>query len=118
MRILHLLDGLEFNERRPHAVPLSSGTAPRAVCFTLRSGQSLRAHDALGSLVYLFVLRGEGVFGSGTITRRVCASALVIVEPGETYSVRAVGDLVFVAVRDREETTSTATESELAGAHA
>jgi quercetin dioxygenase-like cupin family protein len=100
MRILYVLDRLEFNDRRPQAKPLAPGSAAHAVCFTLRSGQSLRAHDALRSLVYLFVLKGEGVFSDASSSQRVRACALVVIEPGETYSVRAASDLVFVAVRD------------------
>jgi quercetin dioxygenase-like cupin family protein len=114
MRILHVLDGLEFNERRPHAKPLAPGNVGHAVCFTLRSGQSLRAHDALRSLVYLFVLKGEGIFSNATSSQRVRACALVVIEPGETYSVRAAGDLVFVAVRDDGPVAPAHSEAELA----
>ena len=119
MRIVPLLDGLEYNDRRPHAMPLAAGSTSRAVCFTLRAGQSLRAHDALGSHVYLFVLEGDGVFGTGADgVRRVSASALVVIEPGEAYSVRALSDLVFVAVRDGAPASAAAPpDHELAGTH-
>jgi quercetin dioxygenase-like cupin family protein len=118
MRILYVLDGLEFNERRPRATPLAPGSAAHAVRFTLRSGQSLRAHDALRSLVYLFVLKGEGVFTGAAASQRVRAGALVVVEPGETYSVRALGDLVFVAVRDDGTAVPAPSEAELESAQA
>ena len=74
--------------------PIALALAARVVRFTLRAGQSLRTHDALASYVYLFVVKGEGLFESASDPRRIRGSAIVVIDPGETYSVHALEDLV------------------------
>jgi quercetin dioxygenase-like cupin family protein len=118
MQVLSPLYGLEFNDRRPHATSLAPSLAARIVRFTLRAGQSLRTHDALESYVYLFVVKGEGLFEGVSEPRRVRGCAIVVINPGETYSVQALEDLVFVAVRDHAVLESPHHRRELAGAGA
>ncbi|MEO8500518.1 MAG: hypothetical protein ABI565_06350, partial [Vicinamibacteria bacterium] len=60
MRTMKLLEGLEFNEKRAHAVPLFVDKAGRILCFTLRPGQSLKEHNAPSSPLYLVILKGRG----------------------------------------------------------
>jgi quercetin dioxygenase-like cupin family protein len=118
MHIVPLLEGVEFNDRRPHASPLVPGLAARVVSFALRAGQSLRAHNALGTTVFLFVIKGRAFFGGRDAVCRVDASSLVVVEAGETYTVRAVDDLVFVAVRGEGPPPSPDVHGEHEPAHA
>ena len=118
MQVLSPLHGVEFNDRRPHATSLAPGAAGRVVRFTLRAGQSLRTHEPLPSCVHLFVLKGEGVFASAEISRRVRGSAIVVIDPGETYEVRALEDLIFVALRDGAAAAPARRDRELAGAGA
>lgn len=84
MRTMQLLEGLEFDGKRAHAVPLFVDKAGRALCFALRPGQHLKQHAAPSSPLYLVVLKGEGMFAGGDgKERRLGPSSLAILDRGE-----------------------------------
>ncbi len=98
MRTTHLLENLEFHESAPNAQPLYVDEHGRALRFTLKPGQSIREHDAPHSPFYIVVLKGQGVFaGDDGKEQQFGPNALLIFEPGECHSVRALDEeLVFV----------------------
>jgi quercetin dioxygenase-like cupin family protein len=103
---MDLLEGLEFDEKRAHAVPLFVDEAGRVLCFTLRPGQSLKEHDAPSSPLYFVVLKGHGIFAGGDgEEQELGPHSLVVLDRGEVHSVRALeDDLVFVAFMHGEKT--------------
>lgn len=98
MRTMELLEGVEFNATRAHAVPLFVDHDGRILRFTLRPGQSLKEHTAPNSPVYLVILKGRGVFAGGDgKEHELGPNSLVVLDQGEKHSVRALDqDLVFV----------------------
>jgi quercetin dioxygenase-like cupin family protein len=106
---MQLLEGLEFDEKRPHAVPLFADKGGRVLCFALRPGQSLKEHTAPSSPLYLVVLKGAGMFAGGDgKERRLGPSSLAILDRGEPHSIRALDeDLVFLGVLHGEPTART-----------
>jgi quercetin dioxygenase-like cupin family protein len=100
MKTLHLLEALKFKESEPHAEPLHVDKMGRVLLFGLRPGQSVREHNAPSSPVYIVVLKGSGMFAGGDgVERRLAASDMLVINPGETHAIRALDeDLAFVAV--------------------
>jgi quercetin dioxygenase-like cupin family protein len=95
---MQLLENLEFHDNNPYAQPLLVSDTGRVLRFTLKPGQSIREHSATASPFYVVVLQGEGMFAGGDKKeQRYGPNSLVIFDPGETHSVRALdGELVFV----------------------
>ncbi len=93
-----LLEDLEFHDERPYAQPLLVTSTGRALRFTLKPGQTIGEHNVPSSPFFLVVLQGEGMFaGADGKEQRFGPQSLVIFDPGEKHSVRALDvDLVFV----------------------
>jgi quercetin dioxygenase-like cupin family protein len=99
MKSVQLLQDLEFHQSNPYAQPLHVDKTGRALRFMLKAGQNVREHNAPQSPVYIVVLSGHGLFaGADGQEQRFGPNALLIFDPGENHSIRAVDeDLVFVA---------------------
>jgi quercetin dioxygenase-like cupin family protein len=98
MKVQRLLDGLEFHEPVPFAQPLLVDQNVRILRWMLQPGQSVREHNAPGSPFYVIVLQGRGLFaGSDGLEQAAGPGELLIFEPGENHTVRALDqELVFV----------------------
>jgi quercetin dioxygenase-like cupin family protein len=93
-----LLQNLEFHDAGAYSEPLYVDEHARVLRFTLKPGQSIREHEAAHSPFYVVVLKGRGVFVGGDGGEHVVGpESLLIFEPGERHSVRALDEaLVFV----------------------
>lgn len=99
MKIANLLENLQFGKDDPHAEPLHADPQGRAILFTLKAGQSIREHNAPSSPFFVVVLKGKGVFTGGDGVERTCgANSLLVFDAGESHTVRALEELVFVGV--------------------
>jgi quercetin dioxygenase-like cupin family protein len=100
VKTLRLLESLKFKENEPHAEPLHVDKMGRVLLFGLRSGQSVREHNAPNSPVYIVILKGSGMFAGGDgVERRLGANDMLVINPGEMHAIRALDeDLVFVAI--------------------
>lgn len=98
MEVVSLLENLQFRDGNPIAEPLKVDTNGRVLRFTLKPGQSIREHSAPSSIFYVVVLQGEGMFAGGDgQERKVGPNTLLMLEPGEQHSVRALDEeFVFV----------------------
>jgi quercetin dioxygenase-like cupin family protein len=98
MRTMNLMGELEFHERDPYAQPLYVDQYGRAIRFMLKPGQTIHEHKAQSSPFYVVVLKGQGVFTGGDgREERVGPNALLVFEPGEAHSVRALDEeFVFI----------------------
>lgn len=97
MKIVSLLDNLQFGSKNPHAEPLHVDRQGRAILFTLKPGQSIREHNAPSSPFFAVVLKGQGVFAGGDGVERTCGpNTLLIFDPAEGHTIRAIEELVFV----------------------
>jgi quercetin dioxygenase-like cupin family protein len=72
----------------------------RVLRFTLKPGQQVIEHNAPETPVYLVVLKGRGLFAGGDGQEQPFGpNTLLIFEPGENHSIRAVAEeLVFIAI--------------------
>ena len=98
MRVMELTEGLEFRENKPNSQPLYVDANGRILRFALRPGQSIDEHSAPNSPFYVTVLQGKGIFTGGDgQEREVGPNTLLVFDPAERHSVRAVDeDLVFI----------------------
>lgn len=98
MKATHLLQGLEFHTDSPNSQPLYVDANGRILRFTLSPGQSIVEHNAPSSPFYVIVLEGQGVFaGSDRVEQRLGPNTLLVFEPGENHSIRALDEeLVFI----------------------
>jgi quercetin dioxygenase-like cupin family protein len=98
MRTSQLLQDLQFHGEAPYSQPLCVDENGRVLRFMLKPGQAIREHEAALSPFYVVVLKGRGVFSGGDgREHEVGPDDLLIFEPGERHSVRALNeDLVFV----------------------
>ena len=98
MRTTALLEQIEFHEKNPYAQPLCIDQHGRVLRFALRPGQTIREHNAPNSPFYVVVLQGRGVFaGADERDQEFGAGALLIFDPGEQHSIRALNEeLVFL----------------------
>ncbi len=98
MRTTDLLEGLEFHEPNPYAQPLYVDEHGRVLRFTLKPGQSVKEHNAPHSPFYVVVLKGRGAFAGGDgKEQQFGPNTLLIFEPGEDHTVRALDEeLMFV----------------------
>jgi len=99
MKVVQLLENLEFHESDPYAQPLHVAKTGRILRFTLKPGQEVVEHNAPDSPVYLAILKGHGLFSGGDgQAQQFGPNALLIFEPGEDHAIRAEAEeLVFVA---------------------
>lgn len=97
MKSIDLSENWEFDPKGPHADPLYVDRNGRAILFTLKPEQTIRAHNVPSSPFYVVILAGQGVFaGEDGVQQLVGADTLLVFEPGEQHSVRALDDLVFI----------------------
>jgi quercetin dioxygenase-like cupin family protein len=98
MRTAQLLQGLEYHDAAPYSEPLYVDEHARVLRFTLKPRQNIPAHEAAHSPFYVVVLKGRGVFaGSDGKEHELGPNSLLIFEPGERHTVRALDEeLVFV----------------------
>jgi quercetin dioxygenase-like cupin family protein len=97
MKFISLVENWEFDPKGPHADPLHVDKNGRAILFTLNPEQTIREHNAPSSPFYVVILAGRGVFAGGDGVERVVGSnTLLVFEPGEKHTVRALENLVFI----------------------
>ncbi len=98
MRTMPLLENLEFHEAAPYAQPLYVDEYGRVLRFTLKPGQSIAEHETPHSPFYVVVLKGHGAFAGGDKEEHQFGpNNLLIFEPGECHTVRALDEeLVFI----------------------
>lgn len=98
MYSMNLLQALEFHDANPNAQPVYVDKDGRVLRFMLKSGQSIREHNAPDSPFYAVVLQGHGLFsGADGQAQRVGPYDLLIFAPGESHEVKALDeDLIFV----------------------
>lgn len=99
MKVTGLLENLKFGDKEAHAEPIHSDRQGRAILFTLKSGQSIREHNAPSTPFFVVVLRGRGVFAGGDGVDRTCGpDSLLVFDPGENHTIRALEELVFIGI--------------------
>jgi quercetin dioxygenase-like cupin family protein len=97
MKSINLNENWEFDPRGPHADPLHVDKNGRAILFTLKPEQTIRAHNVPSSPFYVVILAGRGFFAGGDgVEREVGGNTLLVFEPSEQHTVRALDNLVFV----------------------
>jgi len=97
MKSTNLRDNWKFSDEGPHAEPLYVDLNGRVILFTLKLDQSIREHNAPSSPFYVVVLSGRGVFaGRDGKEQTVGPNTLLMFDPGENHSIRALEELVFV----------------------
>jgi quercetin dioxygenase-like cupin family protein len=94
---INLAENWQFDPKGSHADPLHVDRNGRAILFTLKPEQTIRAHNVPSSPFYVVVLAGRGLFTGGDgVEREVGANTLLVFEPGEQHRVRALENLVFI----------------------
>jgi len=97
MKLVNLLENLQFGRKDPHAEPLHADPEGRAILFTLKPDQSIREHNAPSSPFFVVVLKGKGLFAGGDGVEHTCGPDMLLVfDAGEQHTIRAVEELVFV----------------------
>jgi quercetin dioxygenase-like cupin family protein len=97
MKSVNLSDHWPFSDKGPHAEPLHVDQNGRAILFTLKPDQSIREHNVPSSPFYVIILSGHGVFSDGNAEERTFGpNTLLLFDPAEQHTVRAIDDLVFV----------------------
>ncbi len=98
MKTIDLFENAKFWDKDAHAEPLHVDREGRAILFTLKSGQSIREHNAPSSPFFVVVLKGKGIFSGGDGVEHTCGpNTLLVFNAGENHAVHAVdGELVFI----------------------
>ena len=97
MKAIDLFENWEFDPRGPHADPLHVDMNGRAILFTLEPEQTIREHNVPSSPFYVIVLAGRGIFAGGDgLEQEVGANTLLVFDPAEQHTVRALENLVFI----------------------
>jgi quercetin dioxygenase-like cupin family protein len=97
MKSTNLMINWKFNDKDPHAEPLHVSPDGRAILFTLKPSQSIREHNAPSSPFYVVILSGKGVFaGQDGKEQTFGPHTLLVFEPAENHSIRALENLIFV----------------------
>ncbi len=98
MQAINLVENEKFDDRHSHAEPLHVDKNGRVILFTLEPGQTISEHQAPSSPFYVVVLSGKGVFTGGNgAEQTVGPNTLLVFDPGETHSVRALDEnLAFI----------------------
>ncbi|MBZ0300838.1 MAG: cupin domain-containing protein [Anaerolineae bacterium] len=99
MKSEQLLENLEFHDAEPFAQPLLVDQSSRIIRWMLKPGQQIAEHKVPHSPFYVVVLKGQGMFsGRDGREKAYGAGSLLILEPGEPHSVRALDEeLIFVS---------------------
>ncbi len=99
MKVTNLLEDLKFGDKDAHAESLHYDTEGRAIRFTLKPGQSIREHRVPSSPFLVVVLKGIGAFAGADGVERTCGpDTLLVFDPGENHTVRALEELVFIGI--------------------
>jgi quercetin dioxygenase-like cupin family protein len=98
MKVVKLLENLQFGSKDAHAEPLHVDKEGRAILFTLKPAQSIREHNAPSSPFFVVILKGEGIFTGGDGTEYICGpNTLLIFDAAEQHTIRAAAnELIFV----------------------
>lgn len=97
MKCIKLLDNWKLSDKGPHAEPLHVDRNGRAILFTLQPKQTIRAHNVPSSPFFVMVLQGQGIFtGADGVEQVVGSNTLLVFEPSEQHTVRALDNLVFI----------------------
>ncbi len=98
MQTMDLFEGIEFSSERPEAQALYVSRNGRVIRWNLKPGQSIKQHNVPDSPFYVVVLQGNGMFAGGDQKEfAVGEDTLVVFEPGENHTIRAIDDeLVFI----------------------
>ncbi len=98
MKGIQVLANLQFSEKRAEAEPLYVDRNGRIIRFELEPRQVIKEHNAPDSPFYALILEGRGMFaGADGREQEFGPNALVIYEPGENHTIRALDEkLVFV----------------------
>lgn len=97
MKLINLLENLEFGNKDPHAEPLHVDRQGRAILFTLKPDQTIREHNAPSSPFFVVILKGKGIFAGGDGVGHTCEpNTLLVFDAGEQHTIRSVEELVFV----------------------
>jgi quercetin dioxygenase-like cupin family protein len=97
MKSINLFEDWQFDDKGPHADPLHVNNNGRVILFTLKPGQTVREQNAPSSPFYVIILAGRGIFTGGDGVERVVGSNILLVfDPGEQHTVRALDNLVFI----------------------
>lgn len=98
MKVVNLLENLQFGSKDAHAEPLHVDKEGRAILFTLKPAQSIREHNAPSSPFFVVVLKGEGVFTGGDGVEHICGpNTLLIFDVAEQHTIHATTDeLAFI----------------------
>ncbi len=99
MKVINLLEGLKFGDKDAHAEALHYDTEGRAIRFMLKPGQSIHEHSVPSSPFLVVVLKGTGAFTGGDGVERTSGpNTLLVFDPGEHHTVRALDELVFIGI--------------------
>jgi quercetin dioxygenase-like cupin family protein len=97
MKCIELFEGWKFDDKGPRAEPLHVDGNGRAILFTLQPEQTIRAHNVPSSPFFVVVLSGRGIFtGADGVEQVADSKTLLVFDPGEQHSVRALDNLVFI----------------------
>ncbi len=99
MKSSQLLANLTFRDTAPVAQPLLVDQHTRILRWMLKPGQVIEQHHVPDLPFYVLVISGRGVFtGAEGREEEFGPASLLIFEPNETHSVRALDEeLVFVS---------------------
>lgn len=99
MKVMPLLENVEFHDKDPYAEPLFVSSDARILRFSLRPGQRVREHMAPHSPVHIVVLKGNGLFaGPDGQEQELGPNSLLTFAAGENHSISAMDEeLIFVA---------------------
>lgn len=99
MRSKQLLKDLEFHDTVPFAQPVLVDANSRILRWMLKPGQKIEEHQVPDSPFYVVILKGRGMFaGTDGQEHEYGVHDLLLFEPGETHTVRALDqELVFVS---------------------
>lgn len=109
MKSKRLLEYLEFHDPVPFAQPLLVDQHSRILRWMLKPGQNIKEHQVPDSPFYVVIIKGRGMFaGADGHEREFGPESLLIFEPGETHSVRALDEeLVFISFLQAVDTMRT-----------
>jgi quercetin dioxygenase-like cupin family protein len=97
MKAIDLFENWQFDNKGPHAEPLHVDKNGRAILFTLKPNQTIREHNAPSSPFYVIILGGRGIFTGGDgIEQTVDPNTMLVFDPGEQHTVRALDNLAFI----------------------
>jgi quercetin dioxygenase-like cupin family protein len=106
MKTASLLTNFDFHDTAPNAQPILVDRHSRIIRWMLKPGQEIGEHNVPDAPFYIVVLQGKGAFAGGDGKEQEFGpGSLLILEPGETHTVRALDEeLVFVSFMPSVET--------------